>query len=86
MSRTILVVDDKANIRNLVREYLEAEGFRVLIAADGRDDRACRRRRGGGRPDRGDAHRRHPLPPPRRERGARTGGLPPVSARPAGLP
>lgn len=37
MSRTILVVDDKANIRNLVREYLEAEGFRVLIAADGRE-------------------------------------------------
>ena len=37
MPKTILVVDDKANIRNLVREYLEAEGFRVLIAADGRE-------------------------------------------------
>jgi DNA-binding response OmpR family regulator len=35
--RTILVVDDKANIRNLVREYLEAEDFRVVIAANGRD-------------------------------------------------
>lgn len=35
MARTILVVDDKANIRNLVREYLEAEGFRVIIAANG---------------------------------------------------
>jgi DNA-binding response OmpR family regulator len=35
--KTILVVDDKANIRNLVRDYLEAEGFRVVIAADGRE-------------------------------------------------
>jgi two-component system, OmpR family, alkaline phosphatase synthesis response regulator PhoP len=35
--KTILVVDDKANIRNLVREYLEAEGFRVVIAANGRE-------------------------------------------------
>jgi two-component system, OmpR family, alkaline phosphatase synthesis response regulator PhoP len=35
--KTILVVDDKANIRNLVREYLEAEGFRVFIAANGRE-------------------------------------------------
>jgi DNA-binding response OmpR family regulator len=37
MSKTILVADDKANLRNLVREYLEAEGFRVVIAADGRE-------------------------------------------------
>ena len=37
MSKTILVADDKANIRNLVRDYLEAEGFRVVIAADGRE-------------------------------------------------
>ncbi len=35
--KTILVVDDKANIRNLVREYLEAESFRVIIAANGRE-------------------------------------------------
>jgi DNA-binding response OmpR family regulator len=35
--KTILVVDDKANIRNLVRDYLEAEGFRVVIAANGRE-------------------------------------------------
>lgn len=34
---TILVADDKANIRNLVREYLEAENFRVVIAANGRE-------------------------------------------------
>jgi DNA-binding response OmpR family regulator len=37
MPKTILVVDDKAALRNLVREYLEAEGFRVVIAADGRE-------------------------------------------------
>jgi DNA-binding response OmpR family regulator len=37
MSKTILVADDKANIRNLVREYLEAEGFRVVVASNGRD-------------------------------------------------
>jgi DNA-binding response OmpR family regulator len=35
--KTILIADDKANIRNLVREYLEAEGFRVVIAANGRE-------------------------------------------------
>ncbi len=35
--KTILVVDDKANVRNLVRDYLEAEGFRVVIAANGRE-------------------------------------------------
>lgn len=37
MPKTILVADDKANIRNLVREYLEAEGFRVIAAVDGRE-------------------------------------------------
>ncbi len=35
--KTILVVDDKANIRNLVREYLEAEMFRVVTATNGRE-------------------------------------------------
>jgi len=35
--KTILVADDKANIRNLVRDYLEAEGFRVVIASNGRE-------------------------------------------------
>jgi two-component system alkaline phosphatase synthesis response regulator PhoP len=35
--KTILVADDKANIRSLVRDYLEAEGFRVVIAANGRE-------------------------------------------------
>ena len=37
MPKTILVADDNANIRNLVREYLEAEGFRVVTANDGRE-------------------------------------------------
>jgi two-component system, OmpR family, alkaline phosphatase synthesis response regulator PhoP len=37
MPRTILVVDDKATVRNMVREYLESDGFRVVIAADGRE-------------------------------------------------
>jgi two-component system, OmpR family, alkaline phosphatase synthesis response regulator PhoP len=35
--KTVLVVDDKANIRNLVRDYLEAEGFRIVIASNGRE-------------------------------------------------
>jgi DNA-binding response OmpR family regulator len=37
MTQTILVADDKANVRNLVRDYLEAEGFRVVIASNGRE-------------------------------------------------
>ena len=37
MPKTILVVDDKANIRNLVREYLEAENFRAVTASNGRE-------------------------------------------------
>jgi DNA-binding response OmpR family regulator len=37
MSKTILVVDDKTNIRNLVREYLSEEGFRVVTASNGRE-------------------------------------------------
>ena len=36
MTKTILVVDDKANMRTLVREYLTAEGFHVVTANDGR--------------------------------------------------
>jgi DNA-binding response OmpR family regulator len=34
--KTILVADDKASLRNLVREYLEAENFRVVTACNGR--------------------------------------------------
>jgi DNA-binding response OmpR family regulator len=37
MAQTILVVDDQANIRTLVREYLTAEGFRVVTANNGRE-------------------------------------------------
>jgi DNA-binding response OmpR family regulator len=37
MTQTILVVDDQANIRTLVREYLTAEGFRVVTANNGRE-------------------------------------------------
>ncbi len=36
MSKTILVVDDKANVRTLLREYLTEEGFRVVTAENGR--------------------------------------------------
>jgi DNA-binding response OmpR family regulator len=36
MSRTILVVDDKANVRTLLREYLTEQGFRVVTAENGR--------------------------------------------------
>lgn len=37
MSRTILVVDDTANLRDLLRTYLEQEGFRVVTATNGQD-------------------------------------------------
>jgi DNA-binding response OmpR family regulator len=36
-SRTVLVVEDDADIRMLLREILEREGFEVLEAGDGRD-------------------------------------------------
>lgn len=35
MPKTILVVDDKANVRTLVREYLSEQGFRVAVADNG---------------------------------------------------
>ena len=37
MSRSILVVDDEQTVRESVGETLEAEGFRVTLAADGRE-------------------------------------------------
>ena len=37
MSRTILVVDDKRELRNMVKSYLEVEGFQVVTAGDGRE-------------------------------------------------
>jgi len=36
MTKTILVVDDQASVRTLVREYLSEQGFRVVIAENGR--------------------------------------------------
>ena len=35
MSNTILVVDDKASVRQLLQEYLTEQGFRILTAVDG---------------------------------------------------
>lgn len=35
MARNILVVEDDNNISDLIRMYLEKEGFEVRIAADG---------------------------------------------------
>ncbi|HEX9115223.1 MAG TPA: response regulator transcription factor [Anaerolineae bacterium] len=36
MAKTILVVDDKASVRTMVRDYLSEEGFRVVEAENGR--------------------------------------------------
>ncbi len=35
MSATILVVDDQASVRQLLRDYLQEQGFRVLVAENG---------------------------------------------------
>ena len=37
MPKTILVVDDKANVRTLVRDYLAEQGFHVLVADNGQN-------------------------------------------------
>jgi two-component system alkaline phosphatase synthesis response regulator PhoP len=37
LAKTILVADDKASVRTLVRDYLTEEGFRVVTAENGRD-------------------------------------------------
>ncbi len=37
MSKTILVVDDKASLRTMVKAYLTEQGFRVVAAADGQE-------------------------------------------------
>lgn len=36
MAKTILVVDDKQSVRTMLREYLGAQGFRVVTAENGR--------------------------------------------------
>ncbi len=35
--KTILIVDDDKNLRRLYKVELEAEGYRVLLASDGRE-------------------------------------------------
>ncbi|KIL48080.1 response regulator transcription factor [Jeotgalibacillus campisalis] len=37
MSETILMIEDEAEIAELVRDYLETEGFNVVIASDGKE-------------------------------------------------
>jgi DNA-binding response OmpR family regulator len=37
MPKTVLVVDDKANVRQLLREYLAGQGFKVVAVANGRE-------------------------------------------------
>jgi DNA-binding response OmpR family regulator len=37
MTKTILVVDDKASVRQLVRDYLTEEGYKVVTASNGRE-------------------------------------------------
>lgn len=37
MNKTILVVDDSQSLRNLVKLVLEEEGFRILLAENGKD-------------------------------------------------
>lgn len=37
MSQTILIVDDEAKLREMIRLYLEQEGFKVLEAKNGRE-------------------------------------------------
>jgi two-component system alkaline phosphatase synthesis response regulator PhoP len=37
MAKCVLIVDDKQSLRQLVRNYLEQEGFCVVEAADGRE-------------------------------------------------
>jgi DNA-binding response OmpR family regulator len=37
MPKTLLVVDDKANVRQLLRDYLTQEGYTVVTATNGRE-------------------------------------------------
>jgi DNA-binding response OmpR family regulator len=37
MNKTILVVDDKASVRQLVRDYLAEQGYKVVTASNGRE-------------------------------------------------
>ena len=42
MARNILVVEDDHNISDLIRMYLEKEGYTVVIAPDGMPTTAAR--------------------------------------------
>ena len=37
MPQTILIVDDEAKLRQMIRVYLEQENYRVVEAGNGRD-------------------------------------------------
>jgi two-component system, OmpR family, alkaline phosphatase synthesis response regulator PhoP len=37
MSHTLLVVDDKANVREMLKDYMTAQGFRVVTAENGQE-------------------------------------------------
>ncbi len=37
MAKTILVIDDKANVRLLLKDYLTEQGFKVVTAVNGRE-------------------------------------------------
>lgn len=37
MSQTILVVDDKANVRTMLKDYLSEQGYHIVIAENGQD-------------------------------------------------
>ena len=37
MTQTILIVDDEKKLRDLIRVYLEQEGYRVVEAGNGRE-------------------------------------------------
>ena len=45
----ILVVDDEADIRGLVKEILSEEGYEVEVAANGAEARSLRQRRASRR-------------------------------------
>ena len=37
MTKTIMVVDDKAGVTRLMQDYLSEQGFRVVVATNGRE-------------------------------------------------
>lgn len=44
MAYTILIADDEEKIRELLRLYLEKDGYQVLEAADGQSALSCWRK------------------------------------------